>query len=135
MFFVGGIGSKTREHGGVIFVCFQCEQIRPFRILEHYGYAQAFGVRIDKHKVQYSLACASCEHGWELNRQQFEAAKRVERALDRIDRKQGIGTEEIAAAVLTLGVEVIPETGDLRPLLQEALPDLKDARTVKPWPI
>src|SRR5690242_16293465 len=79
----GGYGRKTKVRGEVFFPCLQCSALNPFALVENYGYGQLYGVRLAKYGTNRMMLCAHCQHGYDLEKPQWDHAMTVANALKR----------------------------------------------------
>jgi hypothetical protein len=117
----GGYGRKMKQRGEVYFICFECERLNVFGLLENYGYAQVYGVRVAKYKSERFMACSHCQRGWDLDQQQWTHALRVAKVL-RV--QPNLTPRQLAQSALVLAEGAFPDlSSSVREVLADELSD------------
>ncbi len=113
----GGYGRKAKQRGEVFFVCFECQRLNVFGLLENYGYAQLYGVRVAKYGSERFMACSHCQRGWDLDADQWHHALKVSKVLG---LQADLSSRQLSQSALVLAEGAFP---DLVPAVREVVAD------------
>ena len=123
----GGWGRKTKARGELIYPCLECERITPYALIENYGYAQLYGIRLAKRGTDRLMSCAECQRGWDLSKDQWNRAKLLAKELD--DMPGDLSRAQMNQFIFRVADGIFPEQSDsIREIMSdEPVQELEEA--------